>query len=402
MKNELSGRGSLTDVPTAIDLRTSRDEGLGPRVDTRREGRQLWRPDLVGGKSIDNGVGGHEAAWRTRPGFRGFRPALGGGVLVAALPAVFAAVLVSSPPADARVAVDPCLSPEPQPPPGERRSCGDIYEVNSLQKRTLPVDGRQRSLWCKQSEKLAGTGQGIFEKDLIAAHWDFWSYDGAWTTWTGLGETHFHDDNYISAYSPEIFNWWGQGSWPVRAFMYCDAKPTTRQRASSALSGRTHTDETVEPGDSGDDAIEGGDEDDVLIGEGGDDELQGASGDDEFAGGPGDDATQGGRGDDYQLGGSGDDAARGGSGDDQLLGGTGEDEAASGRGSDELFDNEGRDKLHGGKGDDRFSTRDRSADTIRCGRGEDIVVSDRRDRVSADCEHVYRTIDDVPNRPPKT
>lgn len=353
-------------------------------------------------KSIDDGVGGHEGAWLTRSGFRGFRPALGGGALLAALLAVFAAVLVSSPPADARVAVDPCLSPQPQPPSGERRNCSDIYEVNSLQKRTIPISGLHQNMYCGPSEKLAGTGQGLFEKNLFVAHWDFWSHNGDWTTWTGFGEKYFHDDGYISSYSPEIFNWWGGGSWKVRAFIYCDAKPRTRQRASSALSERTHGDQIAEPGGAGDDQIHGGDADDVLAGNGSSDELHGAGGGDVLLGGFGDDAAHGGVGHDEVRTGAGDDAGRGGPGDDQLLSGPGDDRASGGGGSDELFDDEGRDALHGGRGDDRFSARDRSPDTIRCGKGEDIVVSDRRDRVSTDCEHVYRTRDETPKRPPKT
>jgi hypothetical protein len=353
----------------------------------------------VGWKSIDDGVGGHEGACQMRQGSRGFRPVLGGGALLAALAALLVAPLFAASPAEARWNVDPCLNLSQYPPPeGERTVCGNEFQVPSHESDSYPDPRAGTNMSCGRDEKLAGTL--LRGTDFNRAHWDFWALRGEWATWTGFGSARYepYNDGYVKSYSPSIHNWWAGGPWPIRVFINCDEK----WHRPAMRSARSHTDNTVESADGDDDVIHGSGEDDVLAGQGGGDELRGARGGDELFGGSGDDATHGGRGDDYQLAGSGDDTSLGGRGDDQLLGGPGDDEAFGGRGSDELFDDEGRDEVRGGRGDDRFSTRDRSADTIRCGKGEDIVVSDRRDRVSADCEHVYRTKAETPKRPPKT
>jgi Gametolysin peptidase M11 len=48
----------------------------------------------------------------------------------------------------------------------------------------------------------------------------------------------------------------------------------------------------------------------------------------------------------------------------------------------------GPDVLRGGPGNDTLLARDRSRDSVRCGRGLDLVLADRRDAVARDCEVV--------------
>jgi Ca2+-binding RTX toxin-like protein len=122
----------------------------------------------------------------------------------------------------------------------------------------------------------------------------------------------------------------------------------------------------------GDDRSKGGPGRDRIFGEEGDDRLKGESGDDRINGGSGDDRISGGRGDDRIRGGAGDDRLKGDSGDDVINGGI------------------GRDRLSGGGGDDLLRSRDGFRDDVRCGRGFDIVIADRRDRVARDCELVFR------------
>ena len=61
--------------------------------------------------------------------------------------------------------------------------------------------------------------------------------------------------------------------------------------------------------------------------------------------------------------------------------------------ADRINARKGADELNGGAGDDRIGGRGdgRTADTITCGAGTDIVRADRNDVVAADCEHVRRT-----------
>ncbi|MEA2126123.1 MAG: hypothetical protein QOI80_2905 [Solirubrobacteraceae bacterium] len=61
-----------------------------------------------------------------------------------------------------------------------------------------------------------------------------------------------------------------------------------------------------------------------------------------------------------------------------------------GRRRDVLHGRRGRDCLYGGAGADRLLARDKSPDALFCGRGRDVVRSDRFDRVADDCERVRR------------
>jgi Tol biopolymer transport system component len=140
-------------------------------------------------------------------------------------------------------------------------------------------------------------------------------------------------------------------------------------------------------GGVGNDRLSGGTGNDLLFGEPGADRLLGEGGDDRLSGGTGNDLLSGQRGADRLLGEGG---------DDRLSGGTGNDVLDGGAGADSLNDAGGRDRFAGGAGADRINARDRTpadrrrADVVRCGRGRDLAVVDRADRVARDCERVRR------------
>jgi len=122
-------------------------------------------------------------------------------------------------------------------------------------------------------------------------------------------------------------------------------------------------------GTGGDDRLVGTKASERVVGRGGDDELQGKGSPDCIAGGPGADLVGGGRGGDRLRGGRGSDRLDGRAGRDRISGGL------------------GRDRLNGGGASDRIDARDGFADRIDCGRGDDVAIVDRRDRVSG-CERL--------------
>jgi RTX calcium-binding nonapeptide repeat (4 copies) len=88
-------------------------------------------------------------------------------------------------------------------------------------------------------------------------------------------------------------------------------------------------------------------------------------------------------------------------GPDRLIGtsradelyGLGGNDRLTGRGATDLIDGgPGRDRLSGGPGPDRIAANDRQVDTVLCGSARDLVVADRVDRVSTDCETVSRQL----------
>jgi hypothetical protein len=95
-------------------------------------------------------------------------------------------------------------------------------------------------------------------------------------------------------------------------------------------------------------------------------------------------------GSDRLFGAGGNDRLYGGGGNDGLFGEGGNDRLYGGAGHDRLVGGNGRDLLDGGTGNDTVSARDRTHDTIRCGRGRDTVTADRGDAVARDCERVSR------------
>ncbi|OIQ32247.1 MAG: hypothetical protein BM562_05065 [Alphaproteobacteria bacterium MedPE-SWcel] len=110
----------------------------------------------------------------------------------------------------------------------------------------------------------------------------------------------------------------------------------------------------TETGDSGDNLLEGGRDNDVMMGLGGNDTIFGNKGDDTLDGGTGDDQLRGGANDDLLLGGDGRDRLFGQAGNDTLEGGDGRDVLKGGGNDDVLIGGAGRDQLFGGAGADSF------------------------------------------------
>jgi Ca2+-binding RTX toxin-like protein len=133
-------------------------------------------------------------------------------------------------------------------------------------------------------------------------------------------------------------------------------------------------------GTAGADTLRGTPYGDLLYGLAGRDRLVGLAGVDCLVGGPGRDRL---------VGGTGKDKLDGGKAADRLYGGPGRDRLRGSAGADVLNGGLGRDRLVGGLGDDVLRARDGRADRVRCGRGDDVAVADRRDRVSG-CEVVRR------------
>ncbi len=103
---------------------------------------------------------------------------------------------------------------------------------------------------------------------------------------------------------------------------------------------------------------------DYICGFRGDDDIRGLEGRDRLVGGPGEDLVIGGPGKDRISGGPGEDVLRGNSGADRILGGKGEDRIKAGRGADRIYVEDGEE------------------DSVRCGRGNDVIVrADSYDRL---------------------
>ena len=98
----------------------------------------------------------------------------------------------------------------------------------------------------------------------------------------------------------------------------------------------------------------------------------------------------GGPGNDRLVGTGGQDRLTGRGGNDTLIGRGGRDLLAGDRGNDVLRGGGGVDVLLGGGGRDRIDSRDRAADQVSCGNGQDVVYADAKDAVAGDCESVQR------------
>ncbi len=141
-------------------------------------------------------------------------------------------------------------------------------------------------------------------------------------------------------------------------------------------------------GTNGPDVFTGTSEEDGYVGLDGDDQISGQGGDDCLNGQGGDDEVRGQGGDDVVNGGGGDDDVRGGAGDDELRGFGGDDTVQGGAGNDDVRGGNGEDLVRGGGGEDTLNTRDKFADEVRCGGGDDVALVDRRDEVAKNCEVV--------------
>jgi fermentation-respiration switch protein FrsA (DUF1100 family) len=80
---------------------------------------------------------------------------------------------------------------------------------------------------------------------------------------------------------------------------------------------------------------------------------------------------------------------KGTAGGDRLRGGKGNDRLAGKDGDDCLNGGKGKDRIAGGDGDDKVKARDGQRDRVNCGKGEDALTADRKDRVRG-CEKVKR------------
>ena len=88
---------------------------------------------------------------------------------------------------------------------------------------------------------------------------------------------------------------------------------------------------------------------------------------------------------------SGPDTIRSGRGDDMVRGGRGKDVIFAGAGSDKVWGGKDSDLIRGLAGDDWIDVRDGARDWVYCGKGQDVVMADRMDRVAGNCETVKRT-----------
>jgi hypothetical protein len=130
--------------------------------------------------------------------------------------------------------------------------------------------------------------------------------------------------------------------------------------------------------------------DNRVVGTAGNDFLNGSEGGDLFFGVLGSDRLLGLAGPDCLFGGPGNDLLNAASGNDVVRGGDGRDRALGGPGNDAISGGRGNDKLSGGGGDDRIRAFDLGRDRIKCGPGQDEVVANEADTVSASCEEVGR------------
>jgi hypothetical protein len=109
-------------------------------------------------------------------------------------------------------------------------------------------------------------------------------------------------------------------------------------------------------------------------------ETRGTRKRDKIDGTPGGDLIRARRGNDRVRAGEGNDCVKGNGGRDRVKGNAGDDVVAGGAGND---------RLSGGPGADKLKARRGGRDVVRCGKGKDKAVVDRRDRVRG-CERVRR------------
>ena len=151
---------------------------------------------------------------------------------------------------------------------------------------------------------------------------------------------------------------------------------------AEVVTGTKAADELV--GTYGSDSIFGLGADDLLLD---DPAVLGPGADDSKFGGPGDDGIYAERGDDAAFGGPGDDDVSGGLGGDLLYGEDGDDYVDDGPLSDTFSD-----AIYGGAGDDTLDAFNDPpvADSVVCGPGNDLVLTDGTDVIADDCEVVVR------------
>jgi hypothetical protein len=186
-------------------------------------------------------------------------------------------------------------------------------------------------------------------------------------------------------------------------------------------------------GGDGNDRITGVNDPDTFQGGAGRDILRAGAGSDIIDGGPGRDTVDGGTGTDAIAGGDGIDVvtyedragsepvtialdgaandgapgendavaadvedAIGGGGDDTISGGAGPNEIEGGDGGDVIDGLGGRDTIDGGTGNDRITSRDGIQESVDCGDGNDLAITDEFDS-ALNCETVQASRDLMPD-----
>ena len=148
----------------------------------------------------------------------------------------------------------------------------------------------------------------------------------------------------------------------------------------------------TESGTTGNDTLNGQDDNELLFGQTGNDTLNGNGGSDFLSGGEGADQLNGGSDNDSLSGGIGNDSLNGdggadylsgGEGADQLNGGLEQDTLSGGIGNDSLNGEGGADYLDGGEGTDQLNGG-LEQDTLTGGAGEDTFVFDTADLTAID------------------
>ena len=143
-------------------------------------------------------------------------------------------------------------------------------------------------------------------------------------------------------------------------------------------------------GTSGDDTLQGTEDNDFICGGDGNDVINGLGGDDTILGGAGNDTISGGEGVDTIFGGAGNDTIAGDEGNDIISGGgrwnglvaSGNDALFELGGNDTVLIADGNDSIAGGDGDDTIRG-DQGDDTILGGDGNDKIAGENgADRVS--------------------
>lgn len=146
-----------------------------------------------------------------------------------------------------------------------------------------------------------------------------------------------------------------------RTYSYAQPADWPSQQAWLQLNGLGGNDTIL--GSIYNDALDGGDGDDILYSYGGNDSIRGGNGIDYLNGGAGNDRLTGEAGNDQLYGengvdwldgGAGNDYLDAGAGDDVLVGGAGNDTMFGQLGNDTLFADSGDDILDGGAGSDRL------------------------------------------------
>lgn len=135
---------------------------------------------------------------------------------------------------------------------------------------------------------------------------------------------------------------------------------------------RGHFGNDVLHGDHGSDSLQGGYGNDQLNGGAGNDLLIGSAGHDTLRGNDGFDTLMGGAGHDAMDGANGNDVLHGGAGNDTIAGGAANDNLNGNTGGDRLWAGDGNDSLSGGDGDDVLHGGN-GTDTLNGSAGNDLL-----------------------------